>query len=302
MSMSASTPLPLACGNELVTFDATIAGTNVTFAGVEYRIEVGDGYVTEMTPTLPVVVRKVLNHAVGSVRIHRHGRPADIPVPADVAVLRHLRGRMARRAHGLPRRQPLRGGMAHAAGRRQHRRRLHLLRDHLRPARRWRRAGVREGNGQAHSGSEEATGTFRSATRGHSPGDHRRLRRLHLHLAAGSDRRRPHADAHQLRSGGRGASGRGQSSPAPKGGGGWPRSRRESASDPQALTCATPLSDVHGAVAGNLWNLRSIASSGQRPDFVPPWSCADGRAHVHNTAAVSPGATSPAPCPSTTTP
>ena len=47
---------PLAYGNELLVYDYTIPAVDVTEVGVEYRIEVTDGYVTETTPTYPVVV------------------------------------------------------------------------------------------------------------------------------------------------------------------------------------------------------------------------------------------------------
>lgn len=69
-SSMSSTAVPLAYGNDFVTYSATIAGANVTTVGLEYRIEINDGYVTETTPTYPVVVRdrEVPDHAVGGVR------------------------------------------------------------------------------------------------------------------------------------------------------------------------------------------------------------------------------------------
>jgi hypothetical protein len=55
---SMTTPLStaLAYGNRLLQLRATIPGPSVTPAGLEYRIEVTDGWVTETTPTYPVVV------------------------------------------------------------------------------------------------------------------------------------------------------------------------------------------------------------------------------------------------------
>lgn len=54
--MTGSAPIPLAYGNSAVAYSATIQGTNVTPAGFEYHIAITDGYVTETTPTYPVVV------------------------------------------------------------------------------------------------------------------------------------------------------------------------------------------------------------------------------------------------------
>ena len=52
----ARSSIAAAYGNDLNTYNATIAGGNVTAAGIEYRIDITDGYVTESTPTYPVVV------------------------------------------------------------------------------------------------------------------------------------------------------------------------------------------------------------------------------------------------------
>lgn len=68
-TMSASAPIPLAYGNDLVSYDSVIPAADVTTAGVEYRIEVSDGYVTQSTPTYPVAVvdRRHVHHAAGVV-------------------------------------------------------------------------------------------------------------------------------------------------------------------------------------------------------------------------------------------
>lgn len=55
-AFSGSNPVPLAYGNSVVTYSATIPASSVTPTGLEYRIAVTDGYVTETTPTYPVVV------------------------------------------------------------------------------------------------------------------------------------------------------------------------------------------------------------------------------------------------------
>lgn len=55
-SMSAAAPSSLAYGNTLIAYRAVVAGSSVTPAGLEYRIEVTDSYVTETTPAYPVVV------------------------------------------------------------------------------------------------------------------------------------------------------------------------------------------------------------------------------------------------------
>ena len=63
-----SSPLVLQTyGNDLVAYTAAIEGTAVTTAGLEYRVEVHDGYVTETTPTYPVAVvaNELVRHTAG---------------------------------------------------------------------------------------------------------------------------------------------------------------------------------------------------------------------------------------------
>lgn len=67
--MTRAAPVPLAYGNDLVAYDAVVPGGGVTVAGVEYRIDVDDGYVTQTTPAYPVAVvdRRLVHHAAGDI-------------------------------------------------------------------------------------------------------------------------------------------------------------------------------------------------------------------------------------------
>jgi hypothetical protein len=66
-SMVASTLVLQAYGNDVVSHTAVVTGQHVTEAGLEYRIEVDDGYVTGTTPTYAVVVtaERLTRHTAG---------------------------------------------------------------------------------------------------------------------------------------------------------------------------------------------------------------------------------------------
>jgi hypothetical protein len=250
MSMpSSATPVPLAYGNELVTFKAAIPGANVTFDGVEYRIEIGDGYVTEMTPTVPVVVRKVANHAVGSVRFTG---TADLPTfPCSQASpctgsfagewLGELTGSLDDNPFEIAWRT-LPGHVNINAG-------FSYYETTCAMPDGGAALGFASGTGHAHSGSEEAIGTFGSPTAGIP----RVITAISFDFSFTWQRAATGAvltltpTSFTVEVAGLGprtiltGTQRGVATFA-----------AESASNTQAPTCATPLNDVHGAVAGNV--------------------------------------------------
>lgn len=81
-----ASPMSLqAYGNDVVAYTAVIDGAGVTPSGLEYRIEVHDGYVTETTPTYPVVVtaRGLTRHSSGQIGFEGTARLPIFPCDRD---------------------------------------------------------------------------------------------------------------------------------------------------------------------------------------------------------------------------